>query len=121
MKETKLLRRLLAKDPFLLRGTVAFNRASKTNPHLLRYGHSAVLYNNRMYIFGGYDNTAMTCNDIYSLNLGLFLSFFLPFTPHTNNKAETQVWEKVPSQGTSPPSCFMHTATVHDRVCYFYN
>jgi len=39
-----------------------------------RAGHSAVVYDRHMYVFGGYDKFGMSCNDLYQLNFGLFSS-----------------------------------------------
>eukprot|EP00026_Physarum_polycephalum_P007931 Phypoly_transcript_08003.p1 GENE.Phypoly_transcript_08003~~Phypoly_transcript_08003.p1 ORF type:complete len:508 (+),score=102.00 Phypoly_transcript_08003:88-1524(+) len=63
-----------------------------------RYGHSAVLSKGKMYIFGGYDNSALTCNDLFAFTL------------------ETNTWEKIQAQGAIPPSRFMHTAVLHDKI-----
>jgi len=67
-----------------------------------RYGHSAVAYKGKMFIFGGYDNTAMACNDLYSFDAG------------------TNTWEKVQIQGPAPPSRFMHSAIIHYQSMYVF-
>jgi len=55
-----------------------------------------------MYIFAGYDNAAMTCNDLYSFDI------------------ETNTWEKIKAQGTIPPSRFMHSAVVQYNAMYVF-
>jgi hypothetical protein len=35
-----------------------------------RYGHSAVVYRGSMYIFGGYDDFGLKCNDLWQLDFG---------------------------------------------------
>lgn len=36
-----------------------------------RYGHSAVIYNDSMYIVGGYDDFGLTCNDLWEFSFSL--------------------------------------------------
>ena len=36
-----------------------------------RYGHSAVVYNDSMYVFGGYDDFGLTCNDLWEFKFGV--------------------------------------------------
>ena len=43
-----------------------------------RYGHSAVVYNDSMYVFGGYDDFGLTCNDLWEFNFGM--ACILPLT-----------------------------------------
>ena len=33
-----------------------------------RYGHSAVVYNDSMYIMGGYDDFGLKCNDLWEFS-----------------------------------------------------
>ena len=51
-----------------------------------RYGHSAVVYRGSMYIFGGYDDFGLKCNDLWQLDFGtcesqLSLSLSLSLSP----------------------------------------
>eukprot|EP00026_Physarum_polycephalum_P006344 Phypoly_transcript_06386.p1 GENE.Phypoly_transcript_06386~~Phypoly_transcript_06386.p1 ORF type:complete len:559 (+),score=85.81 Phypoly_transcript_06386:102-1778(+) len=75
---------------------------TKGAPPTPRYGHTAVTYADKMYVFGGYDNSAMTCNDLFSLDL------------------ETHTWEKVKAQGSLPPSRFMHSAVVYRKTMFIF-
>jgi len=61
-----------------------------------RYGHSAVIYNNKMYVFGGYDNEGGKCNDLYVLSL------------------DTKEWAMVKMSGAPnwPEAKYNHQATV---------
>jgi hypothetical protein len=35
-----------------------------------RYGHTAVVYQGAMYVFGGYDAFGLACNDLWHFNFG---------------------------------------------------
>ncbi len=61
-----------------------------------RYGHSAVIYNNKMYVFAGYDNEGGKCNDLYVLSL------------------DTKEWTMVKMNGAAnwPEAKYNHQATV---------
>jgi len=59
-----------------------------------RYGHTATLLGNRMYIFGGYDNNASACNDLWEFSLDNF------------------AWTKVEIASERPPSRFSHVAAL---------
>ena len=48
-----------------------------------RYGHSAVIYNESMYIFGGYDDFGLSCNDLWEFNFGEDALFYTPDTDTT--------------------------------------
>jgi len=39
-----------------------------------RYGHIAAVYNERMYIFGGYDDFGLKCNDLYEFDFSIYCS-----------------------------------------------
>ena len=41
---------------------------------LSRYGHVAAVYNERMYIFGGYDDFGLKCNDLHEFDFSTTLS-----------------------------------------------
>ena len=67
------------------------NVISSTNINL--YGHSAVIYDNNMYIFGGYNGSTLY-NNIYKYDI-------------TNNS-----WSLLNTNGTSPSARYYHTAIV---------
>jgi len=39
-------------------------------PPTKRYGHSAVVYNSNMYVYGGYDDFGYKSNEIFEFRLG---------------------------------------------------
>jgi len=57
-----------------------------------RYGHSAVIYSGKMYIWGGYDNSSMTANDMYTLDFDTF------------------TWSPVTQSGSIPTARYSHGA-----------
>jgi len=68
-----------------------------------RYGHTAAIFGKSMYIFGGYDNMSMCCNDMYEY-------FF-----------DTNMWNKVEIKNNIiPPSRFSHSVSVSDSGFSMY-
>jgi N-acetylneuraminic acid mutarotase len=65
-----------------------------------RSAHSAVVYKNEMYIFGGWNGHA-SLNDLYSLNL------------------DTLVWRQIQSEG-APSKRRMHSAVVYKDKMYLF-
>lgn len=61
-----------------------------------RYGHSAVIYKNNMFVFGGYDNEGGKCNDLYMLSL------------------DTKEWTMIKMGGATnwPEAKYNHQATI---------
>lgn len=58
-------------------------------------GHTAVVYNNSMFVFGGYDNFGSGCNDLYQY---IF---------------KTNTWNKVKPTGVVPRAMYHHSAVVY--------
>jgi N-acetylneuraminic acid mutarotase len=63
-----------------------------------RYGHSAVVHGNVMYMYGGYDDMGFACSDLWALEL--------------STSGSTCRWRQVKAQGSSGPERFHHTAAV---------
>eukprot|EP01111_Echinosteliopsis_oligospora_P014923 TRINITY_DN5746_c0_g1_i1.p1 TRINITY_DN5746_c0_g1~~TRINITY_DN5746_c0_g1_i1.p1 ORF type:complete len:623 (-),score=138.51 TRINITY_DN5746_c0_g1_i1:41-1909(-) len=66
-----------------------------------RYGHSAVYYQEKMFIFGGYDNMGMTCSDLYAYDISA-------------NK-----WQKIKAEG-APSSRYLHTSVARGQHMYVF-
>eukprot|EP00026_Physarum_polycephalum_P003335 Phypoly_transcript_03345.p1 GENE.Phypoly_transcript_03345~~Phypoly_transcript_03345.p1 ORF type:complete len:519 (+),score=59.20 Phypoly_transcript_03345:92-1648(+) len=66
-----------------------------------RDGHTAVIHNDTMYIFGGSDNTVAFC-DLYSFSL------------------ERGVWMRARSEGTIPSPRRMHSCVVWDDCLWIF-
>jgi hypothetical protein len=60
-----------------------------------RHGHSAVLYNDCMYIYGGSDRNGFACNDVIEFSFS------------------TLTWER-PVAGGAAQEAFHHTAVVYE-------
>lgn len=90
---------------------------SATNKPSPRFGHSAVLYEDNMIIFGGFDgNFGESCNDVYFYSIGLILS--------SNFKSliylEKQTWEKKTCIGESPSPRHQHSAIIVGNMMYVF-
>jgi hypothetical protein len=53
-----------------------------------RYGHTAVVYEQKMFVFGGYDHEGFCCNDLYTLDIKS--SQWLPIQPLRTKKIEAR-------------------------------
>ncbi|KAH3745575.1 Ras subfamily protein [Pelomyxa schiedti] len=87
-------------------GTNSWKRLSpqgfqSDNAPNMRYGHSAVIFNDIIFIFGGYDCNGNTCNDVYSYN------------------TLSQSWNSVAAQGEIPPRYF-HSACQYNGKMYIF-
>lgn len=67
-----------------------------------RYGHTTVIYNQCLWVFGGYDTSGLTCNDLHKFDL------------------RTSTWEKIDAVGLSPPGVYHHTAVVFQGSMYIF-
>ena len=67
-------------------------------------GHTAVVYNDSMYVFGGYDNFGSGSNDLYRYVF------------------KTNKWHKVnpPKNGVQPRSVYHHSAVVYQGSMYTF-
>lgn len=83
-----------------------------------RYGHTAVTCGDAMYVFGGFNNTAGTNNDVYRFSFGA-LAFFSPNDARilTSDASE---WELLRCGGAVPNPRFFHSAVVHGRAMYVF-
>jgi len=86
-----------------------------------RTRHSAVMYENRMIIFGGYDGH--TRNGIHVLDTGknehqpcVLLSILI----NTANKIATWRWEEIQTKGKAPVARSCHSATVVGNKMYIH-
>lgn len=66
-----------------------------------RSGHSAVVYQESMYVFGGW-NGHTSLNDFYSFNF------------------ESQSWKKIESEGTPPTKRRMHCTVVYEDSMFLF-
>jgi hypothetical protein len=67
-----------------------------------RYGHTATVVNNKIYIFGGYDEKHNRLNEVYV------------FDP------ETMAWKKVTTNGTPPSERYFHSACALGSEIYIF-
>jgi len=76
--------------------------AMATPPPMGRFGHTAVIYNNSMFIFGGW-NGHETLDDLYEFSLGTFQ------------------WYNVPNRGRNvPKSRYRHSAAVYGCSMFIF-
>lgn len=68
----------------------------------VRYGHSAVLYDGSMYVFGGFSQEVGTMNDFWEFHI------------------DTARWTQLEARGVVPHKRFYHTAVVHDRCMFVF-
>ncbi len=67
-----------------------------------RYGHTAVIYGDSMFVYGGYDQMGFACNDLYELSLA------------------TLTWHKPTTSGAVPKEAYHHTAVVFQGSMYTF-
>ncbi|ELR16677.1 BTB/POZ domain containing protein [Acanthamoeba castellanii str. Neff] len=71
------------------------------SPPSKRYGHVAAVYNERMYIFGGYDDFGLKCNDLHEFDF------------------KSREWHRIEQMGTAPERYHM-TAVVRQGSLYLF-
>lgn len=81
--------------------TVFTRLESQSTAPPARSGHSAVVYQDSMYVFGGW-NGHTSLSDFYCFNF------------------ETQTWKKMESQGTPPSKRRMHCTVVYNDCMYLF-
>lgn len=67
----------------LLKWEEVLPRSDPSQAPTPRAGHSTVIYDRQMYLFGGYDKHGMSCNDLFSFHFGKLLSHFSPLDQMT--------------------------------------
>jgi N-acetylneuraminic acid mutarotase len=67
-----------------------------------RYGHSAVVIENKMYVFGGCDSLGRFNNDLFVYNF------------------DKKRWKQLTPSGTLPKARHFHTAVVHDGCIWVF-
>ncbi|KAM3718992.1 Kelch domain-containing protein [Dirofilaria immitis] len=67
-----------------------------------RHGHTAVLYNGMVYMWGGFSSAITLCSKMYC------------FDP------EKQTWSVIPCRSATPPARARHTAVVYDNMMFVY-
>eukprot|EP01090_Pellita_catalonica_P022268 TRINITY_DN8591_c0_g1_i1.p1 TRINITY_DN8591_c0_g1~~TRINITY_DN8591_c0_g1_i1.p1 ORF type:complete len:794 (-),score=120.77 TRINITY_DN8591_c0_g1_i1:26-2407(-) len=76
---------------------------SKNNP-VARYGHSAVIFEGEMYVFGGYDHHGFACDDVYKFSF----------------KACRWKLLKTVKDKDVKNTRFHHTAVIHERSMFVF-
>jgi hypothetical protein len=85
-----------------------------------RRGHTMVLDNNNLYVFGGFGSGDEILNDVYQFNLGT-CNFILPIcNSFSTFQLETKKWTSISYTGAVPPARFSHGACVHKGIMWVF-
>ena len=90
--------------------TVIDTKGTKPSP---RYGHSAIIWKNKMIVFGGYDSSSLASNELFEYNLGIYdLCIY--------NIPESYTWSLIQASTPLPAGRFTHGCCVVDNEMFIF-
>lgn len=84
--------------------------------------HSAVVYDGKLYIYGGEDIKEGRSDDLWSLDLDAFIEFEDKEVEEStiDDLSEKFTWQRVKTHGDSPGPLAHHKACVHNQCMYMF-
>lgn len=90
------------------------NESSQKLSANTRWSHSAALYGDSMFIYGGTSERFFIMEDLLEFKFGMSKTLLLSIY----NILETQSWNIIVGEGNRPGPRYGHAAVVHDNIMY---